>query len=174
MHSGLRLTALALAVLLLNGCAAIHDDRRDRMEALRLEAHAMHAYHGDRDEEALALYLEIVELDSTRQRAWYRIGNLKARARDFRGAMGAYENALALDPEHAYARHNLALVHIRYGALLLEQGREAMEESDPDALVRSDEFLAFLLGSLIGTVDTAAESRDDERPDTDSGNSRDD
>lgn len=151
-------------VLMLAGCAAIPSGQDHRMEVIRLEAHAMHAYHGDESAEALELYRRIVELDPERTQAWFRIGNLEAEAGRLEEAITAYEQALESDPGHARARHNLGLAHIRHGADTLEQARETLAEEEPEAVYRADRFLAHLMVGLVRSVDIAIDCEDGAAP----------
>lgn len=149
---------ILLAVPLLSGCAAMWSGAGEPpLRVHRLEARAMHAYHGDRPAEALNLYREIVALDPERARAWYRIGNLLAAEDSLEEAMAAFQRTLTLEPGHGDARHNLALVHIRHGAALLEDARAVLAEDDPDAVYQADRFLAYLLAGLVRSVDIAVE-----------------
>lgn len=153
-----RLLLILLFMSLLGGCATLSPRDADRHQrVLRLEADAMHAYHGERNEQALALYREIVELDPEHERAWFRIGNLLAGEGDLSAALDAYNRALELNPDYTDARHNLALVHIRHGAALLEEARDTLAEEDPDAVYKADRFLAYLLAGLVRSVDLAVD-----------------
>ncbi|MEX0731109.1 MAG: tetratricopeptide repeat protein [Aquisalimonadaceae bacterium] len=152
---------ISVLMLVLAGCASLPGERQDtRLTVLRLEAHAMHAYHGDRNEEALGLYREIVELDPEHVQARYRVGNLLAEQGDLEGAMQRYGEVLNRRPDHADARHNLALVHIRHGAALLEQARDDLADQDPRAIYQADRFLAYLLTGLVRSVDIAVDCED--------------
>lgn len=144
--------ACALLILAVSGCATT-PGAESRMDVLRLNAAAMDAYHGERWDEALPLYQELVEADPERALAWYRLGNLQTRAGDLDGAMDSFTRTLALEPDNAEARHNLGLVQIRRGAEHVRTARRDLQR--PGLIAESDRYLTYLLIDLVQTVDIA-------------------
>ncbi len=143
--------AATLLSLFLSGCATPGAELR--MDVLRLNAAAMDAYHGERWEEALPLYEQLVEADPGRALAWYRLGNLQAREARLDDAIRSYSESLRLEPENAEARHNLGLVQIRRGVQHLREARRTLDR--PQVIVESDRYLSHLLVDLVQTVDIA-------------------
>lgn len=140
----------------LSGCAALPGagDGPDN-EVLRLEAHAMHAYHGDEPEEAEELYRQVVERDRSRTQAWFRLGNLAAARGELDAAIDAFDTALEQDPELHRARHNRALAQLRLASQELEQARESLEAQGAANVYQADRFIAELLVGLVRSVDLA-------------------
>ncbi|MCC5856860.1 MAG: tetratricopeptide repeat protein [Ectothiorhodospiraceae bacterium] len=139
----------ALLSVLLTGCAT--PGTESRMDILRLNAAAMDAYHGQRWDEALPLYEQLVEADPGRALAWYRLGNLQVREGRLDKAIQSYSESLRLEPENAEARHNLGLVQIRRGAQHLREARRTLDR--PQVVMESDRYLSHLLVDLVQTVD---------------------
>ncbi|MCK8516438.1 tetratricopeptide repeat protein [Methylonatrum kenyense] len=140
----------------LAGCAALPGagDGPDN-QVLRLEAHAMHAYHGDEPEEAEALYRQVVERDPSRTQAWFRLGNLTAARGELEFAIEAFDTALELDSDLHRARHNRAVAQLRLAARELEAARESLEREGVDNVYQADRFIAQLLVGLVRSVDLA-------------------
>lgn len=90
---------------------------RDTVEALIREAHAL--YDRGRPDAALAVYREALAAqrpdDPGRFKLWVAIGNCLELGGDARGAVQAYESALALEPRCAPAHWNLRDLHARLG-----------------------------------------------------------
>ena len=157
----MRLMLVVSLLFCVAGCAALPGAAGDPdNEVLRLEAHAMHAYHGDQPEEAEQLYRQIVERDASRTQAWFRLGNLAATRGELEAAIEAFDTALAQQPELHRARHNRALAQLRLGAQELARARQALEGDGADNIYQADRFIAQLLFNLVHSVDLAIDCED--------------
>lgn len=157
----MRVTALIMMLFFLGGCAGLPAMQSDsRNQLLRLEAAAMHAYHGDEPEQAEHLYRQMVELDPAWTQAWFRLGNLAAQRGDLDAALDAFDRTLALEPEHHRAQHNRALAQMRQGAESLVRARQKLEAEGADNVYQADRFLAGLLVGLVETVELAIDCED--------------
>lgn len=88
-----------------------------------------------RYQEGLALLREALELGAAagqaqaRAKIYFRLGNIYFDAGDLERAEAAYKQAIALDPGHASAHHNLAVVYRRQGRIedYIKQRKQALK-----------------------------------------------
>jgi tetratricopeptide (TPR) repeat protein len=117
------------------------------------------ALSGIRSEKALEEAERATTLNPLLVDAWRELGDARAEARQFDGAIEAFEKAAALDPGYG-------LVHAKRAQVLLEQGRriEALEAVQKAADLGGDAFfVAAIQGDVYSAMDRhrdAAEAYD--------------
>ena len=141
--------AILLAAVLATGCTTPEQD--DRRRVLELNQEALEAEAAGDDEAARRAYKELVTLDPERPRAWFQLGNFAAADDDLEEARMAFTRALDHDPEYHRARFNLGLVHMRRGAELLNEARDAMPETSSTRA--TDVYLSCLLAQVVRNPD---------------------
>jgi len=94
----------------------------ERADALRREG---------RHEDAVKALAEALKHGIEQAILFYQLGNVYVDAEDLARAEAAYRKALDVDPYHANALHNLAVVYKRQGrtALFVSTYRRALKES---------------------------------------------
>lgn len=128
-----------LGSLLLNACVynnPVHSQTADL------------AYQVENWQQAAALYQKLSQSGPNRQLALFRLGNSHAQLDQYQQAIKAYQNALAIS-DYSAARHNLALVYIRLGAIELQQAYVGLPDSH--ATMRQDRELIQALFPTIRT-----------------------
>ncbi len=133
---------LCAGFLLLNGCSP--------PPLLQTEQKAARAYQHDQLVVAARIYRRLVAVAPHNPLLWARLGNCEAVLGHVGAAAHAYEQALALRPNLAIARYNLARVR-------LQQARSALilAETAPDKNPALDDRVHTLLADL----DTLLEHR---------------
>lgn len=146
----MRAAALVLLMALLAGCAGLGP-----VPAVDLAAEADAAYAAGDYARAAQAYERLAQQSEADATVWYRLGNSRAELDQPEAAITAYRQALRLQPEHARARHNLGLVHLRLGVSELLEARRHLPEVDPaaEATVR---YLACTLETLLGRAAPAS------------------
>jgi rhomboid protease GluP len=99
--------------------------------------------------EAERVLREAAQQDPNRVDTWFNLGVVRARQDNYIGALDAWEQAAALDPDLANLRWNLAIAHVNLGnrqAAIAETERFIDLARTPDEVRRGREFLAELQG----------------------------
>lgn len=151
----MRAAWLLLAAALAGGCAGLPKALRAR-DALSADEHARlgaaYEEQGGRDD-ARAQYRLALALDPRHQGAWMALGNRAYADGEFKKAERCYRRMLRLEPGHAGAANNLAMVY-------LAQGRRLDDARDlaRGALLRSGPLEPYILDTLA-RIERLRESR---------------
>jgi cytochrome c-type biogenesis protein CcmH/NrfG len=82
---------------------------------------------------------------------WFRLGNVYARLKRPDEAVDAYQHALAIEPGHAKAWHNLGIIRLRQAEAAFVQGAGAAAGIDP-GLQKDSADKARDIAALRGTA----------------------
>lgn len=158
-------TRIACAtLLLLGGCA--HQDSSPvapPVEGGEIQGQVDHATLAHRASDAYARqdwaeserqYVALTRAAPTDPEAWFRLGNIYARTQRAELAIRAYTEALARDPGHVRARHNLGIVQLRLAReTFAELARRAASD---DPLAVRGRALGEAIDALLAPSDPTA------------------
>jgi cytochrome c-type biogenesis protein CcmH/NrfG len=129
MAGNLRHAIAAMGLLLLTGCAtsptsrlAATVDQQRQAERAYVEGHLAQALSG---------YRSLTHAMPQNADFWFRLGNVYARLKRPDEAVDAYQHALAIEPGHAKAWHNLGIIHLRQAEAAFDQSASAAAGIDP-------------------------------------------
>jgi Flp pilus assembly protein TadD len=160
-----RSVAALLAALLCGGCTAPGPPSPAKPAAApatpsdldRLGADAAAAYTRQDWTAAERLFATLTIAQPENTEAWFRLGNIYARTARHERAARAYDEALAHDPRHTRAWHNLGVVRMRLAALAFARLTESAAPDDP--LRAHGELLGAGLTRLLEADSPAAPAR---------------
>lgn len=142
----------ALAFFLLAGCATVSRQHEQPAADTQYREAAFAAYQADDFDRAERLLADYLVRSPTDAQAWYRLGNVRLRLGQVRAGIDALDQALALDPGLAEARHNRAMAHIHFGINELLKARRELPEVD-DSAVWTMRYLACVMETFMGYPD---------------------
>ncbi|MGE8497159.1 MAG: tetratricopeptide repeat protein [Pseudomonas sp.] len=125
----MRTLSLALASLLLSGCAGLVP----KSDLVSLQNTANQDYASGRFEQASDQYRRLADAMPSDAGVRYQLGNSLARQGDVQGAIGSYREALVRDPQHARAWHNLLQVQLREALLTAAEMQKTLNPQLPQA-----------------------------------------
>lgn len=125
----MRILSLALASLLLSGCAGMVP----KSNLVALQNSANQDYASGRFEQASEQYRRLAEVMPSDAGVRYQLGNSLARQGDVQGAIGSYREALLRDPQHARAWHNLLQVQLREALFTAAEMQKTLNPQQPQA-----------------------------------------
>jgi Ca-activated chloride channel homolog len=85
------------------------EENQKSFEALYNTGNAL--YKQDKAEDAAAVYKDLLDSEADKNRKadlYYNLGNSLMKNQDYKGSIGAYQNALRINPNDEDARYNLA------------------------------------------------------------------
>ena len=121
----MRTLSLALASLLLSGCAGMVPTSN----LVALQNSANQDYASGRFEQASEQYRRLAKVMPSDAGVRYQLGNSLAR----QGAIGSYREALLRDPQHARAWHNLLQVQLREALFTAAEMQKTLNPQQPQA-----------------------------------------
>ncbi|MBD9482216.1 tetratricopeptide repeat protein [Pseudomonas sp. PDM14] len=125
----MRTLSLALASLLLSGCAGM----LPQSNLVALQNSANQDYASGRYVQASDQYQRLARAMPSDAGVRYQLGNSLARQGDVQGAIGSYREALLRDPQHARAWHNLLQVQLREALLSAAEMQRTLNPQQPEA-----------------------------------------
>jgi tetratricopeptide (TPR) repeat protein len=124
----MRILSLALASLLLSGCAGL-----PQSDLLALQTSADQDYAAGRFAQASEQYRRLAKAMPADAGVRYQLGNSLAREGDAQGAIDNYREALLRDRQHARAWHNLLQVQLREALFTAAEMRSILNPQQPQA-----------------------------------------
>jgi tetratricopeptide (TPR) repeat protein len=124
----MRILSLALASLLLSGCAGL-----PQSDLLALQNAANQDYANGRFAEAGEQYRRLAKAMPADAGVRYQLGNSLARQGDVQGAIDSYREALLRDRQHARAWHNLLQVQLREALFTATEMQSTLNPQQPQA-----------------------------------------
>lgn len=124
----MRILSLALASLLLSGCAGL-----PQSDLLALQNAANQDYANGRFVEAGEQYRRLAKAMPADAGVRYQLGNSLARQGDVQGAIDSYREALLRDRQHARAWHNLLQVQLREALFTATEMQSTLNPQQPQA-----------------------------------------
>lgn len=114
----------------------------------RALARAEELRRAGRYQEGIALLADLLRYGVDKAQVYFRLGNLYFDAGDLAGAEQSYKRAIAEDPTHASAHHNLGVVYRRRGDIarsikMLKKARK-LELRHPRQVPLTPEQKSFL------------------------------
>ncbi len=125
----MRILSLALAGLLLSGCAGLTPST----SLVELQRSANRDYAAGDYERASEQFLRLAKAMPNDAGVRYQLGNSRARQGDERGAVDSYREALLRDPQHARAWHNLLQVQLRNALMTAAEMQKTLNPQQPQA-----------------------------------------
>jgi len=125
----MRILSLALAGLLLSGCAGLTPST----SLVELQRSANRDYAAGDYERASEQFLRLAKAMPNDAGVRYQLGNSLARQGDERGAVDSYREALLRDPQHARAWHNLLQVQLRNALMTAAEMQKTLNPQQPQA-----------------------------------------
>ncbi len=129
------LLALVLTVGLVSGAMAAGSSSPSKPSELEVAEKAVKA--GDYNR-AISLLQKLVASDAKNADAWNYLGFSQRKLKKFDQALGAYQKALAIDPEHRGANEYLGELYLQTGNLA--KAKERLEKLDDVCFFGCDEF----------------------------------
>ncbi len=124
----MRILSLALASLLLSGCASL-----PQSDLLALQNAANQDYANGRFVEAGEQYRRLAKAMPADAGVRYQLGNSLARQGDVQGAIDSYREALLRDRQHARAWHNLLQLQLREALFTATEMQSTLNPQQPQA-----------------------------------------
>jgi tetratricopeptide (TPR) repeat protein len=124
----MRILSLALASLLLSGCAGL-----PKSDLLALQNSANQDYANGRFVQASDQYRRLAKAMPVDAGVRYQLGNSLARQGDVQGAIDSYREALLRDRQHARAWHNLLQVQLREALFTAAEMQNTLNPQQPQA-----------------------------------------
>lgn len=125
----MRILSLALASLLLTGCAGL----LPKSNLVAQQNAANQDYAAGRFAQASDQYRSLAKAMPSDAGVRYQLGNSLARQGDTQGAIASYLEALLRDPQHARAWHNLLQVQLREALLTAAEMQKTLNAQQPQA-----------------------------------------
>ncbi|WP_394561177.1 tetratricopeptide repeat protein [Aquipseudomonas alcaligenes] len=125
----MRILSLALASLLLSGCAGL----MPASNLVELQNSANRDYAAGDFERAADQYRRLARAMPNDAGVRYQLGNSLARQGDVQAAIESYREALLRDPQHARAWHNLLQVQLREALLTAGEMQKTLSPQQPQA-----------------------------------------
>lgn len=133
--------ALAVAILLLGGCASSKAPYADSVEPAKDDAaqrwqRGGSDYQQGRPAKTQSPYETALQQDRTNPDSVFRLGTAAYRRGDFAGATTHFEQVLAQQPNHSRAAYNLAMVRLRGAYEGLQRYLQLEPKGKPAAAAR--------------------------------------
>jgi tetratricopeptide (TPR) repeat protein len=134
MAHSLKVAAWFLLTVLLAGCgtAPFAKTPTQRLTyVLDTQQRADAAYRSGDTEHAGALYLQLTKTIPQEADYWYMLGNTYVRTQQPDQAVQAYQQAIARNPNHTRAWHNLGIVRMRQAMAAFVSSASTAKAEDP-------------------------------------------
>lgn len=128
-----KVALIGLAALTLVGCATNSQLFGRQDDAIGLATAADTAYLAEDWEAAEARYRDVIARVPNDAHAYFKLGNTLLKLDRWDEAVGAYRNALTVDPSHSKAASNLASVYLMQADQALHIAIDYMKDNDPRA-----------------------------------------
>ena len=129
------LLAFVLSVGLVSAAMAAGSTSPSKPSKLAVAEKAVKAGNYDR---AIELLQKVVARDSQNANAWNYLGFSQRKLKRFDQALGAYQKALTIDPEHRGANEYLGELYLQTGNLA--KAKERLKKLDDVCFFGCDEF----------------------------------
>jgi tetratricopeptide (TPR) repeat protein len=159
MAQSLKPARCLLLSVLLAGCShmATKTPAQRLNYVLTTQQQAEAAYRSNDMEHAKALYLQLTRTIPQEADYWYMLGNTYVRTQQPDDAVLAFQQAIARNPNHARAWHNLGIVRMRQATAAFVSSASTARADDP--LQALSTRLADELGR-IGSGNATGKTRD--------------
>ena len=133
MAQSLKSACCLLLSVLLAGCSAMATKTPTQRltHVLTTQQQAEAAYRSNDMEHAAALYLQLTRTIPQEADYWYMLGNTYVRTQQPDKAVQAYQQAIARNPNHARAWHNLGIVRMRQATAAFVSSAGTAKPDDP-------------------------------------------
>lgn len=138
MAQSLKVIAWLLLSVILAGCATTKPSTRRLADVINTQDQADAAYHANDMQHAAALYLQLTKMVPQEADYWYMLGNAYVRTQEPDKAVQAYEQAIARNPNHTRAWHNLGIVRMRQAMAAFVSSASTAKPDDPMYRVSND------------------------------------
>ncbi len=131
MARSLNIAGWFLLSLLLVGCGMLKPRPQRLNDVLTTQEQADAAYRSNDMQHAATLYLQLTEMVPQEADYWYMLGNAYVRTEQPDQAVQAYQQAIARDPNHTRAWHNLGIVRMRQAMAAFVSSASTAKPGDP-------------------------------------------
>jgi hypothetical protein len=134
MAYSLKVASWFLFTVLLAGCGIVPSTKTSTQRltyVLTTQQQANAAYQSGDMEHAAALYLQLTKMIPQEADYWYMLGNAYVRTQQPDQAVQAYQQAIARNPNHARAWHNLGIVRMRQAMAAFVSSASTAKAEDP-------------------------------------------
>ena len=133
MAQSLKVIAWLLIGVTLAGCATMGTKSSPRRLSDVINTHdqADAAYRANDMQHAATLYLQLTRMVPQEADYWYMLGNAYVRTQEPDKAVQAYQQAIARNPNHSRAWHNLGIVRMRQAMAAFISSASTSKPGDP-------------------------------------------
>jgi predicted Zn-dependent protease len=155
MAQSLKVIGLCLLGVTLAGCGIFGKKTSAvrQSDVMTIQERADAAYRSNDMGHAASLYLKLTKLAPKDADNWYMLGNAYVRTQQPDNAVQAYQQAIARNPNHSRAWHNLGMVRMRQAMAAFVSSASTAQPRDPMRQVSTqlaDELARIGLGSEGG------------------------
>jgi len=169
MAQSLKVIGWCLLTVILAGCGTLATTKTSTQrlsDVLTTQDQADAAYRSNDMQHAAALYLKLTKMVPQEADYWYMLGNAYVRTEQPDEAVSAYQQAIARNPNHTRAWHNLGIVRMRQAMAAFVSSASAAKPGDPMHDVSTqlaDELARIGLGGVT-SAQTQAQVSASSRP----------
>jgi Ca-activated chloride channel homolog len=116
------------------------EENQKSFEALYNTGNAL--YKQDKSEDAATIYKQLLDAESDKNRKadlYYNLGNSLLKNQDYQGSIGAYQNALRINPNDEDARYNLAYAMSKIQEQENQQNQDENQDENNDENENTDD-----------------------------------
>lgn len=133
MARSLKVIAWMLLGVVLAGCASMgtKTSARRLSDVINTQDQAESAYRANDMQHAATLYVQLTRMVPQEADYWYMLGNAYVRTQEPDKAVQAYQQAIARNPNHTRAWHNLGIVRMRQAMAAFVSSASTAKQDDP-------------------------------------------
>jgi cytochrome c-type biogenesis protein CcmH/NrfG len=134
MAQSLKVASGLVLTLLLAGCGTLPVTKTSSQRlsnVLTTQDQAEAAYGSNDMQHAATLYLQLTKMVPQEADYWYMLGNAYVRTQEPDRAVQAYQQAIARNPDHTRAWHNLGIVRMRQAMAAFVSSAGTAKAGDP-------------------------------------------
>jgi len=134
MAQSLKVVVGFLLTALVVGCSSLAPTKNsaERLNyVLTTQQQAESAYHSGDMARASASYLQLTKMIPQEAEYWFMLGNTYVRTQQPDQAVQAYQQAIARNPNHTRAWHNLGIVRMRQASAAFVSSATTAKPDDP-------------------------------------------
>ena len=131
MAQSLKIVSWFVLAMVLTGCGITRPSTHRLANVLNTQEQADAAYRSNDMQHAAALYLQLTRIVPQEAEYLYMLGNAYVRIEQPDQAVQAYQQAIARNPNHTRAWHNLGIVRMRQAMAAFVSSADTARAGDP-------------------------------------------